>query len=99
MNLIFSPFLMVIHKISDLHIMENSGSLSACLSSPLNFGKRLVNLDWNLMWSFLFKKTIPLFWVPAHTITFMLAPEYRVLFAAMHGVMLGVLMSLATKKK
>ena len=51
------------------------------------------------LWGFLFKKTIPLFWVPAHTITFMLPPEYRVLFAALLGVMLGVFMSLATRKK
>lgn len=98
MNCIFAPFFMTIHKISDSHIMDHSGSLSRCFS-PLNFGHRLVNLDWNMMWNFLFKKTIPLFWIPAHTITFMLAPEYRVLFAALLGVMLGVFMSLATKKK
>lgn len=98
MNCIFAPFFMTIHKISDSHIIDHNGSLAGFFS-PLHFGQRLVNLDWNMMWNFLFKKTIPLFWIPAHTITFMLAPEYRVLFAALLGVMLGVFMSLATKKK
>lgn len=98
MNCIFAPFFMTIHKISDSHIMDHNGSLKGFFS-PLHFGERLVGLDWNMMWNFLFKKTIPYFWVPAHTITFMLPPEFRVLFAALLGVMLGVFMSLATKKK
>lgn len=98
MNCIFAPFFMTIHKISDQHIIENNGTLRGYFS-PLHFGARLVSLDWNMMWNFLFKKTIPLFWIPAHTITFMLAPEFRVLFAALLGVMLGVFMSLATKKR
>ena len=41
------------------------------------------------------KKTIPFFWIPAHTITFLLAPQYQVLFAALLGVMLGILLSVA----
>ena len=98
MNCIFAPFFMTIHQVSDSHIISHNGSLSGFFS-PLHFGERLVNLDWNMMWNFLFKKTIPLFWIPAHTITFMLPPLYRVLFAALLGVMLGLFMSFATKKK
>lgn len=98
MNCIFAPFFMTLHKISDSCIMSNNGRAIGYFKN-LHFGERLVGLDWNMMWNFLFKKTIPLFWIPAHTITFMLAPEFRVLFAALLGVMLGVFMSLATKKK
>ncbi len=43
------------------------------------------------------KKTIPLFWIPAHTITFLLPEEFRVLFAAVLSVMLGVLLSLGSR--
>ncbi|MCQ2329431.1 MAG: Mpv17/PMP22 family protein [Paludibacteraceae bacterium] len=98
MNCIFAPFFMTLHKISDSCIMSNNGRAIGYFKN-LHFGERLVGLDWNMMWNFLFKKTIPFFWIPAHTITFMLAPEFRVLFAALLGVMLGVFMSLATKKK
>ena len=98
MNCIFAPFFMTIHKVSDSHIISHNGSLKGYFS-PLHFGERLINLDWSMMWNFLFKKTIPLFWIPAHTVTFMLPPEFRVLFAALLGVMLGLFMSFATKKK
>lgn len=98
MNTIFAPFFMTIHKVSDQHINEHRGTLRGYFR-PLHFGRRLAGLDWGMMWGFLFKRTIPLFWIPAHTITFMLPPEFRVLFAALLGVMLGVFMSLATRKK
>ena len=51
------------------------------------------------MWGFVFKKTIPLFWFPAHTVTFLLPPSGRVLCAALLGVALGVLLALAARKK
>lgn len=97
MNCFFAPVFMMIHKVSDTHITNNGGTMRGYFS-PLYVRKIFVNLDWDSIWNFLFKKTIPLFWVPAHTITFMLPPEWRVLFAALLGVMLGVFMSLATKK-
>lgn len=98
MNCLFAPVFMVLHKVSDTHIMAGGGTLRGYFSK-VHFSDIFVHLDWATIWSFLFKKTIPLFWIPAHTITFMLAPEYRVLFAALLGVMLGVFMSLATRKK
>ena len=98
MNCLFAPIFMVVHKISDTHIMNNGGTVKGYFSR-VPVGKIFTSLDWATIWNFLFKKTIPLFWIPAHTITFMLAPEYRVLFAALLGVMLGVFMSLATSKK
>ena len=98
MNCIFAPVFMVIHKVSDTHILNNGGTIKGYFSK-IHFGNIFANLDWNTIWNFLFKKTIPLFWIPAHTITFMLAPEYRVLFAALLGVCLGIFMSFATKKK
>jgi len=43
--------------------------------------------------------TIPFFWIPAHTITFLLPGEYRILFAAVLGIVLGVFLAVATMKK
>jgi hypothetical protein len=51
-----------------------------------------------VQWGFVFKKTIPLFWYPAHTLTFLLPAEYRILFAALLGIVLGVLLSVASLK-
>ncbi len=98
MNTIFAPVFMVLHKVSDTHILNNGGTVRGYFT-PLHFSNIFVNLDWNSIWNFLFKKTIPLFWIPAHTITFILPPVYRVLFAALLGVMLGLFMSITTKKK
>ena len=39
------------------------------------------------------------FWYPAHTITFLLPDEVRVLFAAILGVALGVLLAIAARMK
>lgn len=98
MNCLFAPVFMILHKISDTHIMNNGGTIKGYFSK-VHFKDIFVNLDWGTIWSFLFMKTIPLFWIPAHTITFMLPTSYRVLFAAVLGVMLGLFMSFATKKR
>lgn len=97
MNTIFAPVFMTFHKITDTHIAECKGSIKA-LITPLPMGRIMSSLNWNRQWNFVFKKTIPFFWYPAHTITFILPPEQRVLFAAILGVALGVLLALAAKK-
>jgi hypothetical protein len=98
MNTFFAPVFMTFHKITDTHIAEHGGSLKA-LITPIPMRRHIVNLNWDRQWSFIFKKTIPLFWYPAHTITFMLPGEYRVLFAALLGVALGVILAIGAKKK
>jgi hypothetical protein len=98
MNTIFAPVFMTFHKITDAHIAENNGSIKA-LISPIPMKRLLTTLNWDRQWNFVFAKTIPLFWYPAHTITFLLPTDLQVLFAALLGVMLGVLLALATPKK
>ncbi|MBR8533982.1 hypothetical protein KDU71_00285 [Carboxylicivirga sediminis] len=98
MNLIYAPVMMTLHRITDTHIIMNNGSLT-CLLKPVAFGKIMKEMDWGVQWNFVFKKTIPFFWIPAHTITFLMAPEYRVLFAALLGIVLGVLLAIAGNKK
>ena len=98
MNTFFAPVFMTFHKITDTHIAENGGSLKA-LVRPIDMRRHIMELNWDRQWSFIFKKTIPLFWYPAHTITFMLPSELRVLFAALLGVALGVLLAIGARKK
>lgn len=45
------------------------------------------------------KKTIPLFWYPAHPVTFLLPSEMCVLFAALLGIVLGVILAIVARKK
>jgi hypothetical protein len=39
-----------------------------------------------------------MFWIPAHTITFMLPVSLRILFAAALGIVLGIILALASQK-
>ena len=98
MNTFFAPVFMTFHKITDAHIAECGGSLKA-LVTPIPMQRLIKGVNWDVQWGFIFKKTIPLFWYPAHTITFMLPGELRVLFAALLGVALGVILAIGLKKK
>ncbi|MEG0499625.1 MAG: hypothetical protein RR550_00705 [Rikenellaceae bacterium] len=97
MNTAFGPVFMTIHKVTDTHILRCGGGLSA-FTTPIAFGDILSSLNWKVQWGFVFKKTIPFFWFPAHTITFMLPSAMQVLFAAFLGVALGILLSIAAVK-
>ena len=94
MNLIFAPVFMTFHKITDTHIINNGGTILGFLK-PIQFKQIFPSLNWSVQWNFVFKKTIPFFWIPAHTITFCLPEEWQILFAALLGVVLGVLLSVA----
>ena len=98
MNTFFAPVFMTFHKITDTHIAECGGKLKV-LFTPIPMRRLITTLNWDRQWSFIFKKTIPLFWYPAHTITFMLPGEYQVLFAALLGVALGVILAIGARKK
>jgi len=97
MNLIYAPVMMTFHKITDTHIVDNGGTVGG-LFKCIKMGDIMSRINWNVQWNFVFKKTIPFFWIPAHTITFMLAAEYRVAFAAVLGIALGVILSYAAIK-
>lgn len=88
MNYTFGTVFMAAHRITD-YVIENGGSISSAV------GK----IDWNGFIKFVVGKTIPLFWVPAHTITFLLPDQYRVLFAASLSIVLGLILSYAKLRK
>lgn len=94
MNIIYAPVMMTFHRLTDMHIVETGGTLKGFFT-PINFRKLFVNLDWNIQWNFVFKKTIPFFWIPAHTITFLLPADFQVLFAAILGIALGTILAIA----
>lgn len=98
MNSIFAPVFMTLHKITDTHILATGGAMRG-LFSPIPMGEILQNINWKVQWGFVFKKTIPLFWFPAHTVTFLLPEDMRVIFAALLGVVLGLILAVAARRK
>ncbi len=99
MNSIFAPVMMTFHKCTDIHILDNGGTVRGLLR-PMKMREIMsTKVNWDVQWNVVFKKTIPLFWFPAHTITFILPPTFQVLFAALLGVALGLILALAGGSK
>lgn len=93
MNLTFAPTMMAFHRFTDTYIdlkYENKGQ-------KVSVSKVANTIDWDGFVSFVVMKTIPIFWIPAHTITFLLPPEYRVLVAAFLSLALGAILAFAKK--
>ena len=94
MNLFFAPLFMAFHRITDTHIQRTGGTIKGFFTW-IKVGQSFKEINWYDFWDFVLKKTIPLFWIPAQTINFMLPEDYRILVAALYSIILGVLMSMA----
>ncbi len=97
LNLFFAPVFMTVHKITDTHITQTGGTLRGFFS-PIPVREIIAGINWRIQWDFVFKKTIPLFWIPAQTFNFLLPAEYRILVAALYSIILGVILAIAAHK-
>jgi hypothetical protein len=95
MNLVFAPTMMAFHRITDTYIDLAQGTPGKL--GQVTLQAVVTQINWHNFIGFVIIKTIPLFWIPAHTITFLLPPEYRVLMAALLSIALGVILSFAKK--
>ena len=86
MNTIFAPVFMTLHKITDTHILMHGGTLRGFFT-PLDMGGIMSSLNWKVLWGFVFKKTIPFFWFPAHT--FSVARQYAGIVCCLVGSGIG----------
>ncbi len=91
MNLFFAPTFMLFHKHSDTYLELAASGQKADLAAVI------AAIDWQHYISFVVLKTIPFFWIPAHTITFLLPAQYRVVVAAFLSIALGLILSLAKR--
>lgn len=94
-NLTFGPVMMAFHRVTDTYIdmkYENKGR-------KISLSEVIEKVDWKGFISFVVLKTIPLFWIPAHTLTFWLPSEYRIIAAAMLSIALGAILAFAKKNK
>ncbi|QVK19831.1 Mpv17/PMP22 family protein [Mycoplasmatota bacterium] len=92
MNLTFAPTMMAFHRITDKVIDLKT------LKEYHNLASTVKSIDWSQFVSFVILITIPFFWIPAHTITFLLPEEYQVLFASILGICLGMILGISKRK-
>ena len=92
MNVIFAPVMMAFHRFTDTFFDLRSEGASPTLNTIVE------KIDWKQFFSVVIAKTIPFFWIPAHTITFLLPVEYRVMMAAVLSIALGLILALAKRK-
>lgn len=94
MNLTFAPTFMAFHRISDTFIdMKCDGAADTSLKTVVS------SIDWSGFVGFVVLKTVPFFWIPAHTLTFLVPGEYRVVLAASLSIALGIILGLGNKSK
>ena len=92
MNLTFAPTMMAFHRITDTYFdLRFEGS-------KIRLFDVVDQVDWSMFVRKVLLITIPFFWIPAHTITFMLPDTYQVIFAAVLGIFLGLLLGLFGKQ-
>lgn len=93
MNLTFGPTFMAVHKCSDTYL-----ALRAANGKGVTLAQVIDTVDWKRFVSFTLFKTVPIFWIPAHTLTFMLPSAYQVMLAALLSVALGIILNLKKSK-
>lgn len=92
-NLTFAPTMMAFHRITDTYIDMYYENKSIPVLKDV-----VAKIDWQGFVSFVICKTIPIFWIPAHTITFYLPKEYSVLMAAFLSIALGGILGFTKKR-
>jgi len=90
MNLIFAFPMMVFHRVTDT-LIERDRLVGAWPLVEVYTG-----IDWRNMFHVVGASCL-WFWIPAHTFTFMLPSEFRVICAALLAVVLGFMLGLAKK--
>lgn len=90
MNLIFGFPMMVFHRVTDTLIERNE------LFSVWPLVDVYTSIDWTNMFRVV-GFSVFWFWIPAHTGTFMLPPEFRIITAALLAVALGFILGLAKR--
>lgn len=95
MNVTFGPMMMTFHRFTDMFIE---------LKYQRKWGRvtltELVDKnDWHSLVEFAWLKTCIFFWIPVHTIVFLLPGEYRVLISAFLSIALGLLLAYAQIRK
>ncbi len=93
MNIAFGPTFMAAHKVTDAWFDLIAQGKKHGIADAVRA------VDWSRFVTFTVCKVIPIFWIPAHTITFMLPAAYQVMMAAALSVALGILLQIKRRPK
>lgn len=91
LNVSFGPAMFVFHKFTDSYINARYNK------KPSDLNSLIATIDWKTFFKFTVFTTLPCFWMPCHTIVFLLPKDYRVLLAAFLSIALGLLLSIKNK--
>lgn len=94
MNLTFAPAMNTFHRIMDLWI-EAAYKKD---NEKITLNKLVRKIDWPMFVSFNWLKVGILFWIPVHSVVFLLPGDIRVVVAAFCSIALGIILSFAAKK-
>ena len=92
MNYTFAPTMMAFHRVTDTFLNMRKNNKHVSIKESIG------SVNWKEFINFTIFKTIPFFWIPAHTITFILPEEYRIIFAAILGIFLGLILGVFNNK-
>ena len=95
LNFTYAPALFAFHRFSDMYIdakVDKKGG-------KVTLDELIEKNDWSSLVKFSWLTTCPFFWVPCHTVVFLLPAQYRVLVSAFLSIALGVLMAISKKGK
>ena len=90
MNIIFAFPMMSFHRLTDSLIEKGK------LFSIWSVSETFIGIDWKNMFRIVGFACI-WFWIPAHTFTFLLPPEFRIMSAALLAIVLGLILGIAKK--
>ncbi|MDT2735576.1 hypothetical protein P7H00_00325 [Enterococcus pseudoavium] len=92
MNLTFAPAMNTFHRIMELWIETSAAK------EPVSLKGLIGKIDWTAFVTFNWLKVGICFWIPVHTIVFLLPENIRVVVAAFSSIALGIILSFASKK-
>lgn len=97
MNMTFGPVVMIGHRVCDTYLDLAGGRLLRLPSVRL--GEVITTINWHNLIEVVCIRMLVFFWLPAHTITFLLSPQYRVLCAASLSFALGVILAFFKRER
>lgn len=95
MNVTFGPMMMAFHRFTDMYIEARYEKNS----SKITISELVDRNEWHSLVEFSWLKACPYFWIPAHTIVFLMPGQYRVLASAFLSIALGLLLAISKKGK
>ena len=88
-NLVLGPI-----QTAFLRVCGNYADARFLRGEVLTRRQAVESVDWGELVDFSIFKTIPFFWIPINTVTFLLPEDYRIVSAAILSMAFGVLMTI-----